>query len=194
MGKTCRVVICGQLATGKTSLIEQLIYGNHVIGSSMYSTIEDVYVANIDTDRGQKEKVRFYDTAGLDATKPELQKHYMGFADGYILVYDVCNFESFKCMDKLKKDIDKNKEKKEAMIICLGNKCDIKDKKEVEFQTANKWAQKEKVRLWEVSVANRQSLIEPFIWLTSRMTQPPNKSSFPLGMVKKAKSGLSNDA
>ena len=31
----------------------------------MFSTIEDIYVANIDTDRGQKEKVRFIDTAGI---------------------------------------------------------------------------------------------------------------------------------
>ena len=33
------------------------------------------------------------------------------------------------------------------------------------------------VRLWEVSVVNRLSLIEPFVWLTSKMTQPPSKSS-----------------
>ena len=31
----------------------------------MFSTIEDIYVALVDTDRGQKEKVHFYDTAGL---------------------------------------------------------------------------------------------------------------------------------
>jgi len=31
----------------------------------MFSTVEDVYVALVDTDRGQKEKVHFYDTAGL---------------------------------------------------------------------------------------------------------------------------------
>jgi len=31
----------------------------------MFSTIEDTYVAWVDTDRGQKEKVYFYDTAGL---------------------------------------------------------------------------------------------------------------------------------
>ena len=34
----------------------------------MFSTIEDIYVANIDTDRGQKEKVRFIDTAGIVST------------------------------------------------------------------------------------------------------------------------------
>ena len=31
----------------------------------MFSTIEDIYVVSIDTDRGQKEKVRFIDTAGI---------------------------------------------------------------------------------------------------------------------------------
>ena len=31
----------------------------------MFSTIEDIYVAMVDTDRGPKEKVHFYDTAGL---------------------------------------------------------------------------------------------------------------------------------
>ena len=32
---------------------------------NIFTTIEDTYVAYIDTDRGQKEKVHFYDTAGL---------------------------------------------------------------------------------------------------------------------------------
>ena len=31
----------------------------------MFSTLEDIYVAQVDTDRGQKEKVHFYDTTGL---------------------------------------------------------------------------------------------------------------------------------
>ncbi len=31
----------------------------------MFSTIEDIYVAQVDTDRGQKEKVHFFDTAGM---------------------------------------------------------------------------------------------------------------------------------
>jgi len=182
MGKTSKVLICGQTGAGKTALLEQLIYGSHTINSPMFSTIEDIYVANIDTDRGQKEKVRLHDTAGMDGTRPEFPKQYLSFADGYVLVYDVTSLESFICMDKLKKEIDKNKEKKEAVVISLGNKCDLKDMKKVDFNMANKWAQKEKVRLWEVSVVNRQSLIEPFVWLTSKMTQPPNKSSFPLSM------------
>jgi len=33
MGKTCKVVICGQAAVGKTAILEQLINGDHVVGS-----------------------------------------------------------------------------------------------------------------------------------------------------------------
>lgn len=195
MGKTWKVAVCGQAAVGKTALLEQLIYSNHQVGSPMFSTIEDIYVAMIDTERGQKEKVRFYDTAGMESNKPDLPKQYYNYADGYVLVYDVTNYESFVCMDKLKKDIDKNKEKKEAIVISLGNKCDMKEEKQVDFTSANKWAQKEKVRLWEVSVVNRQSLLDPFSWLTSKMSAPPNKSTFPLsmGMGKKSSKSSSSD-
>jgi len=33
MGKTCKVVVCGQAAVGKTAILEQLINGDHVVGS-----------------------------------------------------------------------------------------------------------------------------------------------------------------
>lgn len=181
MGKISKVIVCGQAAVGKTAILEQIVNGDHVVGSPMFSTIEDIYVALVDTDRGQKEKVHFYDTAGLDTVRAELSKHYLSFADGYILVYDVTNESSFQCMDRLKKFIEKNKEKKEAVIIALGNKCDLKDQKQVDFNMANRWAQVEKVRLWEVSVSNRNSLMDSFVWLASKMTQPQSKRFPPFG-------------
>jgi len=33
MGRTCKVVVCGQAAVGKTAILEQLINGDHVVGS-----------------------------------------------------------------------------------------------------------------------------------------------------------------
>ena len=33
------------------------------------------------------------------------------------------------------------------------------------------------VRHWDVSVTNRKSLVDPFVWLTSKITQPPSESS-----------------
>lgn len=185
MGKISKVLICGHCGVGKTAIIEHLVYGNHVVGTPTMPTIEDIYTAVIETDRGVKEKVRIFDTAGLDCTKPDLPKHYLTFPDGFVLAYDVTNWESFQRLDKLKKDIDKYRDKKEVYIIAIGNKTELHDCRQVDFNTAQLWATREKVKLWEVSVTNRQSLQEPFVWLTSRITQPPSKSTFPLGRKNK---------
>lgn len=75
MGKTSKVVICGMKGVGKTAVLEQLIYGTVNLKSCFYPTIEDIYVANIETDRGTKERVCFYDTAGLE---PPLTGEFKG--------------------------------------------------------------------------------------------------------------------
>lgn len=98
----------------------------------MWPTIEDIYQASIETDKGVRELVRFYDTAGLDLTQlPEvglysnpdpslmvsfgqIAKQYASFSDAFVLMYDTSRPETFDCLVTLKKEIDKNKEKKDV--------------------------------------------------------------------------------
>jgi len=190
MGKTSKILLCGKSGAGKTAILEQLLYGNHVVESQTHPTMEDIYTAVIETDRGVKEKVRIFDTGMLDSKDTDLPRHYMNFPDGFILVYDVTSQESFKLLDRLKKDIDKHKDKREGHVVVIGNKSELIEKREVQFAAAMNWASKEKVRLWEVSVANRKSLVEPFVWLTSKITQPTGKSNFlPSRKTKTSSSG-----
>ncbi|KAI1230303.1 hypothetical protein IHE44_0010269 [Lamprotornis superbus] len=210
MGKSCKVVVCGQASVGKTSILEQLLYGNHVVGSEMIETQEDIYVGSIETDRGVREQVRFYDTRGL-RDGLELPKHCFSCTDGYVLVYSTDSKESFKRVELLKKEIDKCKDKKESQpalqfcgwssgalltlleqvtIVVLGNKCDLQEQRRVDHDAAQHWAKGEKVKLWEVSVADRRTLIEPFIYLASKMTQPQSKSAFPLSRKNKGSGSM----
>ncbi|XP_029514346.1 NF-kappa-B inhibitor-interacting Ras-like protein 1 isoform X2 [Oncorhynchus nerka] len=175
MGKGCKVVVCGLASVGKTAILEQLLYGNHAVGSESTETQEDVYVASVETDRGVKEQLRLYDTRGLHDGL-DLPKHYYSVADGFVLVYSVDSLESFK----------------KVMVIVLGNKTDLRELRQVEHEAAQQWARGEKVKLWEVSVTERNSLIEPFTMLTSRLTQPQSKSAFPLP-GRKSKGTTSND-
>uniref|UniRef100_A0A4W5RUM4 NFKB inhibitor interacting Ras-like 1 n=1 Tax=Hucho hucho TaxID=62062 RepID=A0A4W5RUM4_9TELE len=191
MGKGCKVVVCGFASVGKTAILEQLLYGNHAVGSESTETQEDVYVASVETDRGVKEQLRLYDTRGLHDSL-DLPRHYYSVADGFVLVYSVDSLESFKKVDILKKEIDKSRDKKEVMVIVLGNKTDLRERRQVELEAAQQWARGEKVKLWEVSVTERNSLIEPFTMLTSRLTQPQSKSAFPLP-GRKSKGTASND-
>ncbi|KAI2666376.1 NF-kappa-B inhibitor-interacting Ras 2 [Labeo rohita] len=188
MGKSCKVVVCGQGSVGKTAVLEQLLYANHVVGSETMETLEDIYIGSVETDRGTREQVRFYDTRGLRDGQ-EFPRHYFTFADGFVLVYSIDSKESFKRVEALKKEIDRCRDKKEVTIVVVGNKLDLQDQRRVDSEVAQQWARQEKVRLWEVSVTDRRSLIEPFVHLASKMTQPQSKSTFPLSRNKNKGSG-----
>ncbi|XP_050671551.1 NF-kappa-B inhibitor-interacting Ras-like protein [Leptidea sinapis] len=195
MGKTSKVVVCGMKGVGKTAVLEQLIYGNVNLKSSFYATIEDIYVANIETDRGTKERVCFFDTAGLEPpiTGPPqsptlqltanqiLQRHYLGFAEGFVFVYDTTKPESLDVLMYLKKDIDRNKDKKEVVMLAIGNRTGLDDVNSLEntCSKASNWCSREKIRHFEVSAMDRPSLYEPFIYLTSKLNPVQNKTTFP---------------
>lgn len=61
-----KVVVLGAPATGKTTIIEEALYGNrHRLMSQYEGTIEDTYCGLIDSDRKTRERVYFYDYAGI---------------------------------------------------------------------------------------------------------------------------------
>lgn len=78
----------------------------------------------------------------------------------------------------------------QVTIVVLGNKCDLQEQRRVDPDMAQHWAKSEKVKLWEVSVADRHSLLEPFVYLASKMTQPQSKSAFPLSRKNKGSGSL----
>lgn len=81
------------------------------------ATMEDVYLASVETDRGVKEQLRLYDTSGLQEGV-ELPKHYFSVADGFILVYAITSLEAFQRVEQLKKEIDIFRDKKEVNAWC----------------------------------------------------------------------------
>ncbi|XP_017776590.1 PREDICTED: NF-kappa-B inhibitor-interacting Ras-like protein isoform X2 [Nicrophorus vespilloides] len=177
MGKCAKVIVCGMKGVGKTSILEQVIYGNVHSSMQFYPTIEDIYVANIESDRGIKEKVRFYDTAGLEQSQISTAH-----------VYDTDKPESLDVLISLKKDIDKNKDKKEVITVVIGNKTKELDASEYD-STLNKavnWCSRERIKHFCASAMQRTTLFESFIFLTSKLNPPPSKSTFPqLSMGKK---------
>lgn len=81
----------------------------------------------------------------------------------------------------------------QVAIVVLGNKIDLSEQRQVDAEVAQQWARSEKVRLWEVTVTDRRTLIEPFTLLASKLSQPQSKSSFPLpGRKNKGNSSSEN--
>lgn len=170
--------------------MEQLIYGSITPDSELYSTIEDTYVASVDTGRGPRDTLRIYDTAGLQGNVG-LPRHYLQFADAFVLVYDPSDAASLDMLAGIKNDIDKNKEKKEVSIVVIANirRSNRTPNQSPEKQTldpieqilnrANSWCARERIKHYTVNALERASLYEPFVSLAIRLHPPQTKSTFP---------------
>lgn len=157
-----------------------------------HSTIEDIYVACVDTGRGHREVLRIYDTRGLEGNI-RMQQHYLQFPDGFILVYNPSDRASLDMLAGIKSDIDKFKDKKEVTIIVIANvrskslvnssgKADntnTQDYIDSTMNRANDWCAREKIKHYTVNAKERASLYEPFIGLAIRIHPPQTKSGFP---------------
>lgn len=174
MPKCSRIVVLGSKKVGKSAIIEQLVHGHHNIGASLHPTIEDIYEVLIESERGSKEKVRIFDTAGLESSNSEVSKHYLNIADGFILVYSITSRSSLDTVENVGKEIEKLRGR-ECPLIVLGTKTDLLEKRECDYKAALKWAEKEKVKLYEICVGDRRALKEPLVWLVSKILTQTGK-------------------
>ncbi|GAB0100584.1 NF-kappa-B inhibitor-interacting Ras-like protein [Sergentomyia squamirostris] len=183
MVKVGKVLMCGMKGVGKTAIIEQLINGNITPDSELHPTIEDTYVASIDTGRGSRDLLRIFDTAGLQGNM-QLPKQYYILSDAFVLVYDPSDPASLDILAGIKSDIDKHKDKKEMIVIVVanmhmrGHRGDM-DPVESILSRANIWCSRERFKHYVVNAMERASLYEPFINLASRIHIPQTKSAFP---------------
>lgn len=197
INKVGKVVVCGAKGVGKTTILEQLIYGNVTIESEIHSTIEDTYVASVDTGKGSRDTLRIYDTAGLQGSV-QLPRHYLAYPDAFVLVYDPSDPSSLDMLGGIKVDIDKFKDKKEIFIIVIANMHSrqvrsagsspinssqqqqlTNDAIESNLTRANNWCARERIKHYTVNAMERASLYEPFVQLASRLYPPQTKSTFP---------------
>jgi NF-kappa-B inhibitor-interacting Ras-like protein len=189
MRKVMRVVVLGGRKTGKTALLQQLACYNDITTQPYVSTIEDTYQIQTQLelhDSRPKEVIIFHDTAGInDFGGNEIRRPYLQVADAFILVYSVVDHESFNKMDILKRYIEKQyvKEKKDIPIVIVGTMNDLPGRK-VDSEFANTWANKERVKLFELSATNRDRLVDIVHYLAGRYFHPIKESKFSLSVKR----------
>ncbi|KAK5976101.1 Ras and EF-hand domain-containing protein [Trichostrongylus colubriformis] len=120
--RTFRVVMCGEAAVGKSSLVMRLVSGKHC--ANLPSTLGvDFHVKTVNVD-GRNVALQLWDTAGQERFR-SLCKSYFRRADGAILVYDVSSEHSFiKIRDWI--DTIKDSVERQIPVILVGNKCDLR--------------------------------------------------------------------
>uniref|UniRef100_A0A8B9CD68 small monomeric GTPase n=1 Tax=Anser brachyrhynchus TaxID=132585 RepID=A0A8B9CD68_9AVES len=118
-----KVVMAGESCVGKTSIVRRYTEPGAAATSSSYlATIGIDFKVKPITLNDTRVKLQIWDTAGQERFHTLSTSYFRG-AQGFVLVYDITNMDSFQGITSWMKDIHE-KAGDEVDVILLGNKCD----------------------------------------------------------------------
>ncbi|KAJ6251982.1 ras-like protein [Anaeramoeba flamelloides] len=127
MGERMRIVIVGSGGVGKSALTIRFLQNKFI--QEYDPTIEDTYRKTMTIDK-KSVFLDILDTAGQEEYT-SMENTYYRSGDGFVCVYSITSTESYKKMKECLKNVLMNKDRKYFPIIIVGNKCDLKAKREV---------------------------------------------------------------
>ncbi len=154
-----KLIIIGEAKTGKTSLISRYCK-NEFSGGEYLSTIGiDFQIKNL-VINSKKIRVQIWDTAGQERFR-NIAKSYYQSSDGFIVVYDITNTESFQTLDYWVEEIKSNSQELSKMIL-VGNKCDKEEGRQVKKDEGKNFAKKNNIKFYEVSAKDGTNVDKAF--------------------------------
>ena len=101
-----KIMIIGETRVGKTSLISKYC-NNEFSGGQYLSTIGIDFQIKILNINSKKIRLQIWDTAGEERFR-NIAKNYFQSSDGFLVVYDITNKESFDTLDYWIEEIKSN--------------------------------------------------------------------------------------
>jgi len=145
--KRTKIVLLGDQSVGKTSLITRF----------MYDTFDNTYQATIGIDFLSKTlylddrtvRLQLWDTAGQERFR-SLIPSYIRDSTVAIVVFDITNRQSFLSTSKWIDDV-RSERGNDVMVVLVGNKADLSDKRQVTLEEATAKSQKLNIMFMETS-------------------------------------------
>ncbi|CAE6480766.1 unnamed protein product [Rhizoctonia solani] len=145
--KRTKIVLLGDQSVGKTSLITRF----------MYDTFDNTYQATIGIDFLSKTmylddrtvRLQLWDTAGQERFR-SLIPSYIRDSSVAIVVYDITNRASFMSTSKWIDDV-RSERGTDVIIVLVGNKADLSDKRQVTMEEATQRANELNIMFMETS-------------------------------------------
>ncbi len=158
-----KILIIGDSGVGKSCIL--LRFAEDTFTESYISTIGVDFKIKTIEQEGKHIKLQIWDTAGQERFRTITSSYYRG-AHGIIVVYDVCDIESFNNVKQWLREI--NRYGSEGVnIILVGNKCDMKSKRVVSTESGKEYADSIGIDFMETSAKKNENIDEIFMKLTS---------------------------
>ena len=148
-----KILLIGDSFVGKTSLL--LKYCDGQFPEAHMATIGVEFKDKIINVGKWKVRLQIWDTSGQERFRSITQNFYRN-ADGILFVYDVTNRESFSHI----KDwlMDSQVEDSDIKRILVGNKIDLEDKRAIDAEKMNSFAESKKMKCFETSAKSGENV------------------------------------
>ena len=152
-----KIIFTGDVAVGKTSIINTFI-GTKFTDEYEPSIGVDFFSKTI-TYKSKQIKLQIWDSAGQEKFR-SLIPNYIRGASLIFLVYDITNKNSFDHLPEWIKFINNIEN---SIIIIVGNKIDLENKRVVLFEDGKKFAEENNFEIFEISAKEGTGLLDMLI-------------------------------
>ena len=160
-----KLLLIGDSGVGKSCLL--LRFADRKYTESYISTIGvDFKIRTIELE-GKTIKLQIWDTAGQERFRTITSSYYRG-AHGIIIVYDVTDHESFTNVKTWLSEIERYASDTVNKLL-VGNKCDLTNKKVVDYEVAKDFADKVDMPFLETSAKAATNVETAFMRMASEI-------------------------
>ena len=171
-----KYIIVGDSSVGKSNLLSKFAHGKFT--EDYQATIGVEFGAkNIEIEQ-QIYRVQIWDTAGQENFRSITKAYYKNSVCAMV-VYDITNDNSFKHVQNWIEDI-RNQSSKTVLIILVGNKIDLEDKRVISYDEGNEFAMKNGIIFGETSAKTGVGIEEIFYKSIKEIIKNMNENYYDL--------------
>ena len=160
-----KIMVIGESKVGKTSLIKR--YTKNKFGGVYLTTVGVDFQDKIIQIEEKKIRLQIWDTAGQERFR-NITKNYFNSSDGFLLIYDISDKDSFKHLNFWNEQIKLNAPNNTKSVL-VGNKCDLDNSREISIEQGENLAQKYKIKFFEASAKDGTNINEVFEYLANEI-------------------------
>ena len=166
-GKICqfKLVLLGESAVGKSSLVLRFVKGQ--FHEFQESTIGAAFLTQTVCLDDTTVKFEIWDTAGQERYHSLAPMYYRG-AQAAIVVYDITNTDTFARAKTWVKELQRQASPN-IVIALAGNKADLANKRVVEYEDAQSYADDNGLLFMETSAKTAMNVNEIFLAIAKKL-------------------------
>ena len=162
-----KIILIGSSSVGKSSILQRYI--QKVFNESYSCTIGvDFFMKSLDI--GEKSiKLQLWDTAGTEKFRSITTGYYRGTNAAFV-VFDLTSKPTFDCLDEWIQNYYKySNPDSEKNVVLIGNKSDLVNRREVNEEDIEKFANNNNLMYFETSAKDGKNIDECFYFIAEKL-------------------------